>query len=380
MRLAHLSLTDFRGYESLELALTPGHHVFVGPNGHGKTNILEAAHLLGSGQSMRASRDTVMVRHGASGFRVGARLVSSSSDTSVRIEIEYREGRRKRILIDKEPARGSDLVAAVKVVSFAPADVELVQQGARVRRRYLDIIGCQVSAEYMQLLRDYQRAIRQRNETLSRLFVQSRGRTEAARHREPWDEQVVELGTRLFLRRADLVGRVSGTLGPLSRGSFPDAGSLGVSYRPAICWEGESPAEAFRQALRETREKDLALGYTTKGPQGDDIHLTLGGRDLRRFGSLGQQQLGAMFLKLCQAELVRESAGQQPILLVDEMFAVLDHRAAEGFLSRVEMEGQILMATAREGWLAELEDRKFFVHRVLDGAVLEKEAEAESES
>jgi DNA replication and repair protein RecF len=363
VKLAHLSLSDFRSYRSLELELEEGHHLFLGPNGAGKTNILEAIHLLGTGSSQRATRDGEMVAHGASGFRVGARL-RGEDGRSLRVEVALEGGPRKRILLDKESARASDLLAAIKVVSFAPSDVRLVQDSAGLRRRYLDLLGGQLSAEYVQLLREHQRAIKQRNETLSRAFVHSRGRREARRAREPWDDLVVELGARLLLRRRDLVGSLGEAVARLTRTAFRDAGALAVSYVPGVDWTGDDPRDALRAAMDRSADKDEALGYTTAGPQKDDLLLELGGRMLRHYGSLGQQQLSAMFLKLSQADLVRTTAGAAPLLLVDEMFAVLDRRAAEEFLARVEGEGQIFLATAQEGWLGELRERRFHVHPV----------------
>ncbi|HMB68775.1 MAG TPA: DNA replication and repair protein RecF [bacterium] len=363
MKLVHLSLTDFRSYGSLELNLDDGHHLFLGPNGTGKTNILEAIHLLGTGSSQRAQRDGEMVAHGATGFRVGARL-HSEDGRSLRVEVALGEGSRKRILLDKDPARASDLLANIKVVSFAPSDVRLVQDSAGNRRRFLDLLGGQISAEYVQLLREHQRAVKQRNETLGRPFVHSRGRPEARRAREPWSDLVVELGARLFLRRADLVEHLAAAVSKLTGGAFRDAGALEARYVPGVEWSGDDPRDALRAAMDATVDKDEALGYTTAGPQKDDLLLKLGGRVLRHYGSLGQQQLSAMFLKLSQADLVRTAAGATPLLLVDEMFAVLDRRAAEEFLARVEGEGQIFLATAQEGWLGELRDRRFHVHPV----------------
>jgi len=369
MRLTHLSLTGFRNYPSLELPFASGHHLLLGRNGEGKTNVLEAIHLLGTGGSQRASRDTVLVHHTASGYHVGGRFESDREDRSLRAEVAYERGGSKRVRIDKETARASDLLAAIKVVSFAPSDVELVRDGGQVRRRFLDLIGCQLSPEYLAVLREYQRAIRQRNETLTRSFVYSRGRTGAALAREPWDDLVVEQGSELTRRRRDLVERLADALRDLSGDAYRGGGPLEATYEPAIAWEGDDPRRAFREALEESRDRDEALGYTSTGPHKDDILLRLGGRDLRRYGSLGQQQLSAMFLKLAQAELVRTSVGTSPILLVDEMFAVLDRHAAEEFLARVEGEGQIFLATAQEGWLGELRDRHFHVHEVREGSV-----------
>jgi DNA replication and repair protein RecF len=368
VRLAHLSLAGFRNYAELELAFDAGHHLLIGPNGSGKTNILEAIHVLGTGASQRASRDSEMIAHGAPGFRTGARF-ESEDGTALRAEVILDAGARKRILVDREPTRAATLLRNVKVVSFAPSDVRLVQDAAEERRRLLDLIGGQLSAEYSQLLREYQRAVRQRNETLAKPFLQARGRVEARRVREPWDDLVVELGSRLLIRRDELVRELGEALERLSGEAFRRAGRLEAEYVPGLRWTGPDPRPAFREALARTLEKDEILGRTGAGPHRDDVDLRLGGRALRNFGSLGQQHLGAMFLKLSQAELVRTRAGVPPLLLVDEMFAVLDRRAAEGFLARVEGEGQIFLATAQEGWLGELRERRFEVHRVESGRV-----------
>jgi DNA replication and repair protein RecF len=376
MRLAHLSLTDFRNYETLEIAFSPGHHLFLGENGAGKTNLLEAIHMLGVGSSMRGARDQTLVRSGARGYRVGGRFVDGAGgESGFRAEVHYepgigRTGGTKRFLLDKAPARASDLLAAIKVIAFAPADQELVQGSGSVRRRYLDTTGCQLSPEYIQLLREYQRALRQRNETLARAYVYEHGRNAAIREREPWTDLLVKVGGDLISRRRDLVTRLSAAAALVSASSYRGAGPLGIAYQPGFETELSNPESDLRIALAQSHARDEMTGYTTVGPHTDDLSLTLGGKDLRRFGSLGQQQLSAMFLKLAQASLVREIARVEPILLVDEMFAILDRLAAEEFLSRVESGGQIFLSTAQEGWLGELRMRRFHVHRVHLGAVI----------
>jgi DNA replication and repair protein RecF len=314
------------------------------------------------------------VRHGAGGFRIGARLENPEERESLRVEIELGANSPKKILIDKARSRASDLLAKVKVVSFAPSDVELVQGSARSRRRFLDLIGCQVSGEYLRLLREYQRVIRQRNETLARSFVFAHGRKAAAEAREPWTGLLIETGAELIERRLKLVLELARVLSSLTIDAFRGAGPAMVSYAPAVPLKVGAEGGDLRSALREATErrvgKDEALGYTTVGPHTDELRIELDGREHRRFGSLGQQQLCAMFLKLAQAELVRSWSGAPALLLVDEMFAILDRRAAEGFLEKVEREGgQIFLATAQEGWLAELEGRGFHVHRVEAGRV-----------
>jgi DNA replication and repair protein RecF len=283
------------------------------------------------------------------------------------------------MLLDKESGRASDLLATIKVVSFAPSDVELVRESGRVRRRYLDLLGCQLSAEYLHQLRDYQRALKQRNETLARSFVFSHGRAAAAAAREPWTERVIALGADLATRRAALMEKVAGALAGLTTGAFPGAGALRAEYAPGVPWtDGEEASEALSLAIEAGAARDEAQGYTTAGPHTDDVDLELDGRDLRRFGSLGQQQLAAMFLKLAQADLVRTTTGATPILLVDEMFAVLDRAAAEEFLRQVQGEGQIFLATAQEGWLGELRARGFRVRHVSAGAAAAGDASGDA--
>lgn len=375
MQLSHLSLAHFRNYEELEISFGEAHQLFLGQNGEGKTNLLEAIHLLGVGSSMRGARDASMVREGAAGYRVGGRFLdrAHTDRPALRAEVLYDLPRErgpgtKRILLDKVAARASDLLAAIKVVAFAPADQELVQGSGSLRRRYLDGTGCQLSSEYLQLLREYQRALKQRNETLSRSFLYENGRAASYRSREPWTDLLVDVGAQLTNRRAELVQRIHASVGTLSREAYRGAGPLEITYEPGI--PGEPPdAGEFRAALERAQGREEAIGYTTVGPHVDDLRLELGGRDLRRFGSLGQQQLSAMFLKLAQAELVRTVAGASPILLVDEMFAILDRQAAEQFLERVESGGQIFLATAQEGWLTELRHRQFRVHRVQRGTI-----------
>lgn len=368
MHLRHLSLANFRSWSALELPVEPGHHLLLGRNGAGKTNILEAIHALGTGTSMRATRDAVLASHGAAGFRAAGRF-ERADGASRRVEVSWDARAGKRIALDKEPARASDLLAAVKVVSFAPSDVELVRDGGRVRRRFLDLLGSQLSADYLHLLRDYGRAVKQRNETLTRAFVYARGKTGAQLSREPWTERVIVLGSDLIARRARIVDDLGGSLASLTEDAFPGAGRLDVRYMPGVPLEDGTARAAMRRALEESAAKDEAVGYTTAGPHTDDVELRLGGNELRRYGSLGQQQLSAMFLKLAQADLVRTIVGVAPILLVDEMFAVLDRPAAEEFLRRVEGEGQIFLATAQESWLGELRDRRFAVHRVAPGTI-----------
>jgi DNA replication and repair protein RecF len=381
VRLAHLSLSNFRNYESLELGFGDGHQLFLGRNGEGKTNLLEAIHVLGVGTAMRASRDAALVRHGARGYRAGGRFLDESAPEKpgLRAEVIYEHGNHaetgratgtKRILLDRAPARASDLLAAIKVVAFAPADQELVQGSGSVRRRYLDATGCQLSPEYMQLLREFQRALRQRNETLTRAYAQEHGRAGAMRAREPWTELLIEVGGALTDRRGALVERIASAAREASRDSFHGSGPVGVEYVPGTLESERGARACLREALARSVARDEAVGYTTVGPHVDELLLTLGGRDLRRFGSLGQQQLAAMFLKLAQAELVRTVAGASPILLVDEMFAILDRGAAEDFLGRVEGGGQIFLATAQEGWLGELRHRRFHVHHVSAGTVI----------
>ena len=301
--------------------------VVIGDNGQGKSNLLEAIYYLHLLRSVRGTRDVDVVRFGAPGFHIAARTAGGANhEISAGFE---RQGRRKRVKLDgAEPQRLSDALGALPCVLFSPADVELVAGSPAARRRYLDILLALSSRPYLGALQRYRHALAQRNAAL-REAGKSSGAT-AAQRIAVWDAPLAHHGAVLWLERvqwAEHAGprfaTICAAIGEQSPVSIRYATSLEPGSRAVVDVEA-----ALASSLAEKRALDVRRCLTHTGPHRDDLALTLAGRELRAFGSAGQQRTGAIALRLLEGETLRARLGVAPMLLLDDPFAELDvHRS-----------------------------------------------------
>ncbi len=347
--LRSLALRDFRNLARLDLDLPRAGVVVIGDNGQGKTNLLEAIYYLHLLRSVRGARDVDIVRFGAPGFHLSAR-----ADGGVNYEISAgfeRQGKRKRVKLGgSEPQRLSDALGALPCVLFSPADVELVAGAPTARRRYLDILLALSSRPYLAALQRYRHALAQRNAAL-RDAMKSAG-TKAEQRIAVWEAPLAEHGAVLWLERVRWAERaaprfaiVCAAIGEQTDVSLRYATSLEPTARTL-----DDVKEALLRGLEERRQLDVRRCITHTGPHRDDLALSLGGRELRSFGSAGQQRTGAIALRLLEGETLRERLGVAPMLLLDDPFAELDvHRSAKilELLGEQEM-GQTVLTVPRE--------------------------------
>ncbi len=342
VRLTSLALRDFRNFERLDLALPDEGLVVIGENGQGKTNLLEAVYYLQFLRSMRGARDVDVVRFGSAGFHVEG-LVRGGRTIAVGFE---RASRRKRVTIDGAAAgRLSDAIGALPSVMFSPADVELVAGAPVARRRYLDILLALTSRPYLTELQTYRGALVRRNAAL-----RDAARTGRADARVTvWDAPLAEAGGVLWRRRMEWVDRVAVQYRSLCA-AIGECGTSTLRYATALD-AGADPALAIAQALEARLGLDLRRGMTQAGPHRDDLALTLDGRDLRTFGSAGQQRSAAIALRMLEWETLREACHAAPVLLLDDPFAELDTRRATRILALLSDAGvgQTVLAVPREG-------------------------------
>ncbi|MGC8780405.1 MAG: DNA replication/repair protein RecF [Anaerolineae bacterium] len=382
MRLNHLSLTNFRNYARLELSLDDRLTVIQGANGQGKTNLLEAIHLLATGRSPRAAAERELISWLAlEGPLPYARLAGdigagpSAEKLELVLELASNGGAngptvRKQVRINGAAKRGIDLVGHLRVVLFLPEDVSLVAGAPAERRRYLDIALCQISAAYCRALSEYNRGLAQRNALLRRL------RDEGG---DPgqlnfWDAHLAEHGSALLHRRAAAVQALDRlaarrhlelTAGAerLHLGYLPSPDPAALVHaspqqadaarrlrlaegRPAYqAATREAIREGFLERLRQSRQRDIAAGASLLGPHRDDIAFTVDGRDLRAFGSRGQQRTAALALKLAELEMMREETGESPLLLLDDVMSELDAARRRALLDALLAAEQAVVTT-----------------------------------
>jgi DNA replication and repair protein RecF len=348
-RLIRHDVRDFRNLAHVELAPAAEGLVLVGENGQGKTNLLESIYYLQILRSARGARDQDLVRFGADAFHIGATV-----ETNARHEIGVgyeRATKRKRTRIDGVvPERLSDALGSLPSVMFSPNDVELVAGSPSARRRYLDIMLALTARGYLTALQHYRAALARRNAALRETARTGRASDASV---AVWEPALAEHGARLWSERRMWVASIETRFEELCR-EIGETGRARVRYASSVNPSNDL-AQSLAAALSEKRSLDLRRGLTHAGPHRDDIAITLSGsdgtpRDLRTFGSAGQQRSAAIALRMLEASTFRERTGRAPVFLLDDPFAELDTRRASRVLSVLTAErmGQTILAVPRE--------------------------------
>lgn len=353
-RLDALGIRDFRNLERVDVELPYSGMLLVGENGQGKTNFLEAVYYLQVLRSMRGARDQDLVRFGAPGFHLGAHVASDrASEVGVGFE---KAGKRKRVRLDGIVSeRLSDAVGALPVAMFSPADVELVAGGPASRRRFLDIMLAVTSRGYLRALQHYRGALVRRNAALRDAARHSGNRSAVDDRIAVWETPLAEHGATLWAEREMWVETAAARFTELGEAIGGDR--LALRYASAARTTGTDGDRrvVLARAFAQQRSNDLRFGLTRSGPHRDDLLITIRGtddvgRELRVFGSAGQQRTAAIALRLLEAARLHERRGGPPLVLLDDPFAELDAPRTQrivSLLSEAAM-GQTILAVPRE--------------------------------
>lgn len=303
----------------------------VGPNGAGKTNLLESLHVGTQGFSPRTRADAQLVRFGMDAGRIGLR--GRRGETAAEVEVTVRVGEGKRAKLNGVSLRAAEqLRHELATLVFTPDRLAVVKSGPAVRRAYFDRTLGRLAPARAMLPAEYGATLAQRNAALRRIAAGLSSRDAL----EPWTEQLADLGRRLVEARNEVIA-------VLAPGFAERAGELGL---PAarMSYEGEPPTAA---ALEERLDRDLERRSTGLGPHLDDVLLTSGSRDLRSFGSQGEQRLTVLALLLAEAELVSDRRGFAPLLLLDDVLSELDPSRRLALAERIRGTGQTLITATQ---------------------------------
>jgi len=366
MYLSRLTLQNYRNYHHLELELTPGASIFTGDNAQGKTNLLESIYLLATTRSSRSSNDSDLVRWEAAASdspvaRINGRAKRRHGEVEVTIAIglarqreedSHKSHASKRLQVNGNPRRASDVVGQIAAVLFTAQDIELLTGPPALRRRYLDITISQVNPFYLRSLQRYSRIVLQRNSLLRRL-QEGGGRADQLGF---WDHELAREAALIFATRAAaitwLATRASEAHARLSgRGE-----ELAIAYQPQLPPGVEATAlelapnelrEQFLTALGPAQRREIAAGVSLFGPHRDDVQFSVNGVSAVSFGSRAQQRTAALALRLAETGYIEAEAGDKPVLLLDDILSELDEHRRQSVLETLGGVDQLLV-TATE--------------------------------
>jgi len=346
----HLGLRDFRSWANVELELTPGRTVFVGSNGYGKTNLVEALWYSSTLGSHRVATDAPLVRLGAQRAVVSTIVVNEGRECAVDLEITA--GRANKARLNRSPVRSArEVIGVLRAVLFAPEDLALVRGDPGDRRRYLDDLAAVRRPRVAAIRADYDKVLRQRTALLkSASGARFRGDRGALDTLDVWDGHLAAHGAELMAARMTLVNELAPEVQKSYQLLAPASRPASISYHASVDTEPDRPdVEMLRTALLEKmaarRDAELDRGVCLVGPHRDDLELRLGEQPAKGFASHGESWSMALALRLAAYELLR-AEGSDPVLLLDDVFAELDTARREALATAAASAEQVLVTAA----------------------------------
>ena len=377
MFIKHLSLSNFRNYRTAEVSFQPGITLLIGPNGQGKTNLVEAIRYLSSLNSHRVAGYQALIRREADGTQESSALVralASHQDRDVMLELELNASSQNKARINKSVVpRVREILGYVNSVTFSPEDLDIVRRDPSERRQFIDELVVQVWPRFAGVYADYERVLKQRNSLLK--SARATGTTGASLSTlDAWDASLVKYGAEIIAARLDLVKRLQPHVfaayqaialannepkiavksSILASGFMEDdefgfeaANAAGTAAFAELPSDRAELEELFHVKLAEVRSKELERGLTLVGPQRDDLVLTLGTLPVKGFASHGESISYALALRLASIELLRaETRSGDPILILDDVFAELDEGRRDRLAQLISGNEQVFITAA----------------------------------
>ena len=366
MIIKSIELKNFRNYEDLNISFDKGTNILYGDNAQGKTNVLEAAYMSGTTKSHKGSKDKEMIRFNEQEAHIRTVVAKKQPGTDVlkeyQIDMHLKHNKSKGIAINKIPIKkASELFGIVNMVFFSPEDLNIIKEGPAERRRFLDSELCQLDKIYMADLTNYNKILNQRNKLLKDMVY----RPDLGDTLPIWDMQLVETGKKIIRRRKQFIEELNEIVYGIHYKISGGKEELILKYEPNI------EDIFFEDDLNRAKQKDIKMCMTSVGPHRDDMFFSIGGIDIRKFGSQGQQRTSALSLKLSEIELVKRTIHDTPVLLLDDVLSELDSNRQNYLLNSISDIQTLITCTG----LDEFVKNRFQINKifkVVEGQVYEK--------
>lgn len=337
MIINSLELMNFRNYEREIFEFDPETNVLYGDNAQGKTNVLEGIYLCSTTRSHKSCKDREMIRLGFQEAHL--RMIVEKDSIFHKIDVHLKKNKAKGIAIDGIPVKKSgELLGLSSVVFFSPEDLAIIQNGPEARRRFIDMELCQLDKMYLFYLTKYKHVLKQRNELLKQISINS----DLLDTLDIWNSKLLEYGTYVIKARKDFVEKLNLYIKKIHHDLTGGKEEMDLFYEPNVS------IEDFSEKLIMSEQKDIFSKTTNVGPHRDDLSFISEKKELRRFGSRGQQRTGALSLKLTEIQIVKEKTGEQPILLLDDVLSELDRKRQNYLLEHIKGIQTIITCTGLE--------------------------------
>ncbi|MEW6620403.1 MAG: DNA replication/repair protein RecF [bacterium] len=334
MFLKRIITKNFRNLFDNELSFDSKINIFVGENGAGKTNLLEAIYFLGILKSFRTSEDRQLIKFGQTDFYLNGEIWKNN--TTLEINILFTNNLKKVKINNKPLTRIIDLIGELKVIVFSPQDLNIIKGAPAIRRRFMDIELSQTSPKYLYNLQRYLKIIRQRNQTLS--FLKKNMKCDIT-ELEVWNEQLIETGIEIIKKRKELIDSLNPLINEVYHQISGQPQELKIKYRPCVV------EEDFRKTQKNKQEDEIRQEVTLVGPHRDDISFYINDVEARYFASQGQQRTITICLKLAQVQNIYQQTQEFPILLLDDVTSELDKNRRQALLNFIPDLTQVFITT-----------------------------------
>ena len=370
MYFADLNLTHFRNYYQQELHFSPQINCFVGANGSGKTNLLDALHFLALTRGFRSTQDKFAVKKGETYFFNGATLVKN--EAKLKIDVNYLKGKGKKVIFNQKPlVKMSEHIGRIPLITILPNDTELINGPSAGRRKFLDMLIAQYDHSYLNHLIHYEKILAQRNALLKLMGEQRFFDKEQV---EIWDTQLIPHGIAIYKGRESFLRDFMPYFEEFFKKIVSNEEKPFIEYRSQI---EENTIDGWLKLMAEHQERDRVQQYTTGGTHRDDLNFHINDHSARNFGSQGQQKTFVISLKLAQYRLLERHTNIHPILLLDDIFDKLDEHRLQSIANLLDrdIQGQTFITDTSYERLAEVFSKnisrevKFFM--VKDGVAQE---------
>ena len=354
MWIKDIKLINFRNYNCQKIKLHENINVFYGQNAQGKTNIIESIFMSSIGKSFRTNKEKELIKFNEEKAMVEINFQKTDRDGNIKIEI----GEKKQVYLNGIKLKKlSELLGNINIVIFTPDDINILKGGPQNRRRFLDIMISQLRPNYMHILNLYIKTMEQRNNYLRQIKEEHKDENLL----EIWDEKLAEYAIKIYEYRKEFIEKIIKKLDIIHKNITNGEEQIELEY----VTECDSK-EKYLKLLKERRKLDIIKGFTTKGVHRDDFMIYINKKDIKIFGSQGQNRTAMLSLKLAELQVIYDEIGEYPILLLDDFMSELDKTRRKNFLENIEGTQVIITGTEK----LDIENLEYLEYNVSNGKVL----------